>query len=395
MRVLSLVAILAVAVTVLVAAPASAAAPVTVVAAGLDSPRGVAVSRGKVLVGEAGHGGDVCAPGPEGSNCVGLSSRISVVDPGTGHHHPLVSGLFSASMGEAETIGVSGIAVRGGEVLAVLGAYPQAFGQITCGPTAPPDCAAVKAGAVAQAGHLISVAPDGTWRSLASVGAFGFDYTANIPHQEHDANPYGVLPADDDVLVADAGANTLDRVTERGAIRVVHYFHYEPPPGAFPTDAVPTCVVRAGGKLWVADLSGRLFRLDGATATEVPVVDRNGNRLIRHVTGCSSGGDADDRGAGDADDGAAIYLVNMWTTETFPTPNTGSVVRYNVRAGRASIVADKLNFPNMVAVGPRHALFVSANSVCPASGGPAAQCRFMGETSGVLLRIALPSERDD
>jgi hypothetical protein len=384
MRTLSLVAVLAAAVTVLVAAPASAGARVTVVAAGLDSPRGVAISQGNVLVGEAGHGGDVCMPSSEGANCVGLSSQISVVDPRTGNHHPLVSGLFSS--GGAEVIGVDGIAVRGGKVLAILGEYPQAFAAITCGPTMPPDCAAVKAAAVAQAGHLISVAHDGTWRSLASVGAFDFDFTANIPNQEHDANPYGLLPVDDGVLVADAGSNTLDLVTERGAIRVIHYFHFEPPAGAFPTDAVPTCVVRAGGKLWVADLSGRLFRLDGATATQVAVVDSSGNRLIRHVTGCSTGGD---------DDGGVIYLVNMWTTETFPTPNTGSVVRYNVRGGRASIVADKLNFPNMLAVGPRHELYVSANSVCPASGGPAAECGFMGQTSGVLLKIALPSEEDD
>jgi hypothetical protein len=386
MRVLCLVGVLAAAAAVLVAAPAAASGQVTVVAAGLDSPRGVALSRGDVLVGEAGHGGDVCIPNPIfGSECIGLSSQISVVDPRTGTHHPLVSGLFSTLLGGAETLGVDGIAVRDGQVLAILGEYPQRFADIACGPPMPPDCATVKAAAIAQAGHLISVARNGTWRSLASVGAFDFDYTAHIPNQEHDANPYGLLPAEGDgVLVADAGSNTLDLVPERGLPKVLHYFHYEPPPGSFPTDAVPTCVVRAGGKLWVADLSGRLFRLDGATATQVPVVDRSGQRLIRHVTGCSTGGDDDD----------VIYLVNMWTTETFPTPHTGSVVRYRVRGGRASIVADKLNFPNMLAVGPRHVLYVSANSICPAGGGPG-ECDFMGQTSGLLLKIALPSGEDD
>src|SRR5262245_43827827 len=38
----------------------SASAQVTVAAAGFDSPRGVAVTRGKILVAESGHGGDVC-----------------------------------------------------------------------------------------------------------------------------------------------------------------------------------------------------------------------------------------------------------------------------------------------------------------------------------------------
>jgi hypothetical protein len=57
------VGITAVALAVLIAAPASAAAvQVTVIASGLDSPRGVATQHGKVVLAEAGHGGDVCIP---------------------------------------------------------------------------------------------------------------------------------------------------------------------------------------------------------------------------------------------------------------------------------------------------------------------------------------------
>jgi hypothetical protein len=385
MRVLSVLGIVAAALTLVIAVPASASTQVTVVATGLDSPRGVAVSNGNVLVGEAGHGGDVCTSGALGPSCVGLSSQISIVNPRTGQHHALVSGLLSAVAFGNEALGVDGISVRDDKVLAIMAEYPQAFTSLNCAAPMPPDCPAVKAAAIAQAGRLISVSRNGRWRALASVGAFDFDFTANIPNQEHDANPYGVLALDDGALVADAGSNTLNFVSENGRIRVLHYFHLEPPAGAFPTDAVPTCVVRANGHTWVADLSGRLFRLDGSTATQVPVVDSSGNRLIRHVTGCSTGGDEDD----------VIYLVNMWTTETFPTPNTGSVVRYKADSGRASIVADKLNFPNMLSVGPGPALYVSANSVCPATGGPAAECGFMGQTSGLLLKITLPSGKQD
>ena len=132
----------------------------------------------------------------------------------------------------------------------------------------------------------------------------------------------------------------------------------------------------------MADLNGRLFRLDGSTPTQIPVVDRSGMALTHHVTGCSTAG---------ADDGV-IYLVNMWTTDGFPTTNTGSVVRYDVDRGSASMVVDKLNFPNMLAVGQGRTLYVSANSVCPANGGPLADCEFMGQTSGVLLKITLPEE---
>src|SRR5438132_13538660 len=41
--------------------PAAAAPSVTTIATGLDSPRGVAFFHGKLLVGEAGHGGPTCS----------------------------------------------------------------------------------------------------------------------------------------------------------------------------------------------------------------------------------------------------------------------------------------------------------------------------------------------
>src|SRR5579871_6046001 len=90
----------------------SASAQVTVVAAGFDNPRGVAVSDGHILVGESGHGGDVCISSPYGPNCVGITSQISVVDPNTGGHHPLVSGLFSTIFGAVGPIGVEGLSIQ-------------------------------------------------------------------------------------------------------------------------------------------------------------------------------------------------------------------------------------------------------------------------------------------
>jgi hypothetical protein len=369
------------------AAAASASVQVTVVATGFDSPRGVAVSDGHILVGESGHGGDVCIPSPYGPNCIGLSSQISLVDPSGGAHHPLVSGLFSSVFGAVGPIGVEGISVRHENVLAILGLNSRLFESIDCG-AQPPDCATVKATAVGQSGHVISVSEKGTWRPVASVGAFDFDHFADHiaenPLQKHEANPFGILATDNGAFVADAAAGDLDFVSNSGKVRLVHYFHFDPPAGSFPSDEVPTCIVRANGHVWMADLNGRLFRLDGSTPTQIPVLDRSGMALLHHVTGCSTAG---------ADDGV-IYLVNMWTTDGFPTPNTGSVVRYNVHRDSASIVVDKLNFPSMLTASPRRTLYVSANSVCPANGGPPAECEFMGQTSGVLLRITLPEEKD-
>jgi len=376
MRFLSVIPALVVALVLVLATPAAGAVQVSVVASGFDSPRGVAVLGDDVLVGEAGHGGDVCIPNPIfGTNCIGTTAQISRVDLPDGAHRPLISGLFSSLLGGAETLGVSGIAVRGDKVLAIMGEYPQQFTSINCGSGMPADCAAVKAKALAEAGQLISVeSHTGQMTTLAGVGAFGFDFTAEIPRQEHDSNPYGVLTAGGPTLVADAGSNTLDLITDDGTVSVLHYFHLEPPAGTFPSDAVPTCAVRIGKQTWVADLSGRLFRLDGGAATQVTVADGSGTSLLHHVTGCS------------AAPGGTIVLVNMWTTDGFPSPGSGSVVRYDTRSGSATLVANNLNFPNMVAVASAHTLYVSANSVCPASGGPA-ECTFMGQTSGLLLKI--------
>jgi hypothetical protein len=69
--------------------------------------------------------------------------------------------------------------------------------------------------------------------------------------------------------------------------------------------------------------------------------------------------------------------------------------RFKVDEGKAALVADKLNFPNGIAVGSDNTLYVSANSICPAGGGPAPTCGFMGQTSGLLLKIAPASENDD
>jgi hypothetical protein len=142
----------------------------------------VALRQSNVLVGEAGHGGDVCIPNPIfGTNCIGLSSQISEVDPRTGVHRPVVSGLFSSLLGGSESLGVSGLAVRKNSILAILGEYPQQFESINCAGM-PADCTAVKGAAVAQAGQLLSVERNSRFKPVAGVGAFGFDFTAEIPH---------------------------------------------------------------------------------------------------------------------------------------------------------------------------------------------------------------------
>lgn len=344
----------------------SSAARVSVLAKGLDNPRGVAFYRGGLLVAEAGHGGPACAAD---GTCAGLTSQISLVDVATGSHSPLIANLFSVFDPEANgMLGVSGLSVDDGRILAIIAAAPQwGFKGFPC---TTEECRAIISAADVQAGRLISVSRTGQWRPIASVGAFNFAYTAAhpTPPDEPDANPHGVLAVDEGAYVADAAANTLDFVSRRGTISVVHHF-FKYSPADYPVDAVPTCIARTDHTIWVGDLSGRLFRMNGGTPTQVPV------SLIHHVTGCAG------------DENGNLYLVDMWGTPGRPTPSTGSVVLYRVEGGTASVVADHLNFPNMIAIGPDHDLYVSANSVCRANAMTGA-CAG----GGTVLRIGLPRD---
>jgi sugar lactone lactonase YvrE len=340
-------------------------ARVSVVASGFDNPRGVAFYHRGLLVAEAGHAGPACTPD---GTCVGLTSQISSVDLANGSHRPLVSNLFSVFDPEAGgVLGVSGLSVNDGRLLAIISAAPQWFDGFPC---TTAECRGIINTANMQAGRLISVSRNGKWHPLASVGAFDFAYTTAhpFPPDEPDANPYGVLAVDEGAYVADSASNTLDFIDKKGTISVVHHF-FKYTPADYPVDAVPTCVARTDDTLWVADLSGRLFRMNGGTATQVPL------SLIHHVTGC----------AGDED--GNLYLVDMWGTRGRPTPFTGSVVRYRVEKGTASVVADRLNFPNMIAIGPDHNIYVSANSVCPANA-KSGVCAG----GGTVLRIRVPEE---
>jgi len=359
--------------------PGDGAWTMSTVVTGLDSPRGLLVTpSGRLLVAEAGHGGDVCGSIPAGQLCIGLSSQISTVDPVDGTHTPLVTGLYSRSVPTQGITGVDGISTDGGRLEGVITSYPQELDGLTCAGQ-PSDCTGVLAAARAQAGRLISFTPAGTSRTLAGVGSHDYQWaTTNTGYttEPPNANPYGILAVPGGALVADAGANTLDFVAADRKVSVLSAF-LPPPPGAFPADTVPTCLTVLRGRLYVGSLSGHLWMVHGRSApTDVPVTDGTGHSLIHHVTGCVS----DERTG-------AVYLVDMWSAPTPPIPTTtagtGSVVEL-ARDGTASVIASGLTFPNGITLARDGSLYVTVDSTCTATGSPLPFCTAGGGI--VMLR---------
>ena len=107
--------------------------------------------------------------------------------------------------------------------------------------------------------------PSGSWKVVGGPGAV--DYAWTLTHNQlstapPNANPYGLLSLPQGTFVADAGSNTLDFVGPNGSVQLLAGDPL-PPPGGFPGDGVPTCVARAGGTTYVADLSGRVLKWSG------------------------------------------------------------------------------------------------------------------------------------
>lgn len=347
----------------------------TVIASGLDSPRGLAFApNGTLYVAEGGHGGDACNPYGNNVMCIGTTGRISRIDA-SGAVVPVVTGLYSRAVPNEGITSVDAVAAGGGELFATMTQFPQELASFSCAGQ-PADCATSLAAARAQAGQILSFTPGGTWKAVSDLGSSDYEWSTgntSFTRSPPNANPYGIASVAGGTYVADAGANVLDFVSASGAKTIISGMPL-PPAGGFPGDAVPTCVTVDQGNLYAADLAGRLWKRNGSyTPTQVPVVDAAGASLIHHLTGCTS------------DKAGNIYLVDMWGTPGPPIPagpasvaNTGAVVELP-KEGSAVVLASGLDFPNGIAFAKDGSLYVTTESICTSQGTPLPSCSKGGQ----------------
>jgi len=347
----TIVAVVATAAVALVAVGAAGAAP-TVVAAGLDNPRGLTFGAdGTLYVAEAGRGGSgPCFMNSEPSLvCFGPTGAITEVRHGV--QTRIASGLPSlAGAGGGGAIGPVDVSALGNGGV-----------HFTLGLGSPPSVVA-PGGPIAGSG-MGSVnrlnGRSGTWTQIANLAA---NETATNPDgTDLDTNPYGVLALPGRTLVADAGGNALLQVSASGAVSTVAAFPPTPVNFPFPgflMDAVPTSVAQGpDGALYVGQLTGFPFPVGGSTVWRIgpsgPVPFRTGFTNVVDITFGSDG---------------SLYVVEIDSSSLrLPPEMIGSLIRVAPNGTRTTI-AGNLFSPGGVAFGPDGAPYVTVCSVCPGGG---------------------------
>ena len=352
-------------------APALASpATITVVATGLNNPRGINFGPdGALYVAEAGSGGPgTCAPGPEGDRCYGTSGSVARIDLRRGIMTRVASGIPSLAGEDGSfATGIQDISFKG------LGS-----GAFTMGWGGDPADRAVQFGAEgANFARLARMNPSGRWGIVEDLG--DFEAATNPTGDEEDSNPYGILSLAGKRIVADAGANDLLEVSPKGNVSVLAVFPNRlgamppgfdfipdlPPAGTLlDMDAVPTSVALGpDGNYYVGQLCGFPFPINDSNVYRVPP---SGGTADVHAAGFTAiidvafGRDGSMYVLEIAKNGLlAAFIFNDWT---------GALIRVAPDGTRTEIAAGALFAPGGVAVGSDGALYVTNNSIFSGTG---------------------------
>jgi sugar lactone lactonase YvrE len=345
--------------------PSAGAVSWTVLAEGLDAPRGITIAPdGTLFVTETGEGGADKVPTPRGEAMVGSSAAITSIKDGVATR--VVEGLPSIVIGQ-EVIGPADVAVRDDGTFVV----PMPLG----GDPALRD--AIPAPVNEHLGWLATIATDGTITGVADLVQWEADNNPDAadPTATVDSNPNGVaLLPDGGTLVADAGGNDLLWVGGDGNVILVTTFPptFDPgptdpsaspdpnaSPALIPTQAVPTSVVVGPDMaMYVSQLTGFPFPVGGASVFKV---QQDG------TTDVYADGFTNIIDLAFAPDGT-LYVLEIAHNGLLSGDLTGGLWSVPPGGGEPTLLSTDLQMPGGIAVGEDGTVYVTTGASIPNAG---------------------------
>ncbi len=330
---------------------AAAQTPPTVLATGLDNPRGIVFGPdGSLYVVEAGRGGTsaLCLPnppgGPPGNRCYGPTGAVTRVTT-TGQQARVLTGLPSLA-------GPTGAEATGPNDLD----FAFGYGFITVGSGGDPALLAPFKQAGIHLGTLLAIDPNGV--VIPAADAAAFEAASNPDGGALDSNIYGLKMLADRAVMTDAGGNSLIQVDTTLTVSTLAVFptRMVPGPGGgqIPMEAVPTTVAQGpDGTLYVGQLTGFPFPVGGANVYAVPA---NGGVPVVAATGFTN---IIDIAIGP--DGAA-YVLEVDANSLLAPGTVGRLWKIGVFGQRTELAAGLLTAPGGVTIGPDNAVYVTTNT---------------------------------
>ena len=323
---------------------------ITVVATGLNNPRGLHFGPdGQLYVAEGGLGGTATntvgrcqqVPPPVGPyTSSGNSASISRVDPRTGAVTRVATHLPSSQTSLAirgDVSGVADVAFVGNTLYAMISG------------------AGCSHGLAGTNNAIVRVNPDGSTTQVANLSQFLMTHPVANPEPsvppgdfEPDGTWYGMAAKGNALYAIEPNHQEMDRIqTANGHIsRVVDFSKTFVAPADW---RGPTAITRDGGSFYVG------------TLTPFPPVVPGNAQVFKvnpggHFT-LFAGGLTTVLGLA-VDSSDRLYVLEMSDAAGFPTPGAGDIVRINTDGSRQTI-ASGLDLPTAMTIGPDGNLYVS------------------------------------